>query len=95
MYVYICREVLEEEISQRRGDIVFLQECCERESAHLETQATPPPSLRELREVGTRLEREVMSVTNRGNPSVAPSSPSSVVLPRPPPGLWCVCVCVC
>jgi hypothetical protein len=84
--VQYLRESLEEEIEQRRQDIAFLQECNEGERAFLQTQPRPPPpSLRELRDVGTLLEREVTSTTARGSP-LGPSYPSCrVVQPRPPP----------
>ena len=81
--IHICREELEEEISQRREDIAFLQECSEGESL----SPTPLPSIRELREVGTQLEREVMKGMSRGT-----SSPPAKLLPISPPGKWCVCM---
>ena len=83
--VCIDREALEEEIAQRKEDIVFLQECTEGESDHLQVCTRPQPSLRELREFGTQLEKEVLSGTRRDD---CVSSSTSQTTPRPPPGKW-------
>ena len=91
---FICtREALEDEISRRREDIAFLQRCSEGESDYLLSHSRPLPSLRELREVGTQLEREVMSATSRGTPHTpSPPTPPPTLSPLPrPPQYRCVC----
>lgn len=62
---------------------MFLQECSEGESSHLEACSKPLPSLRELRECGTQLEREALGGTGREE-RVSPTGG----LPRPPPLKW-------
>ena len=70
---------------------MFLQECIEREKESIYTSPpTHPPSLRELREFGTQLEREVLGgavATPSGTPL---SSREKLLLPQPPPGQWWV-----
>ena len=83
---------MEEEIAQRKEDIAFLQECTEEERAHVE-ETPSAPSLRELRELGTRLEREVLRGASRddGFPGTGTGSLLSSGnrgQPRPPSGKW-------